>query len=265
MKQIRAVGFDLFNTLITVEPQALDEAVTRLTAHLRQSGLPVEHEAFTRDHRRAALQFVEATRRDGRETHNRFWISAALAQQGFDVAPADSRIAGAVEAYFSAFLDLCHLIPGTREMLENLRERYRLGLLSNFTHGPAARSIMELLGLTAFFEVLLISGEVGYRKPHPLVFNRLAQELGARGDETLYIGDDPLADIDGAGNAGLRPVWMTYVRDRNLPLAPGMAPGQAESPDGQALRISNWQELHLLLNGERKLDGEQPMIPKGDM
>jgi len=255
MKQIRAVGFDLFNTLITVEPQALDEAVTRLTAHLRQSGLTVEHEAFTRDHRRAALQFVEATRRDGRETHNRFWISAALAQQGFDVAPDDSRIAGAVEAYFSAFLDLCHLIPGTREMLENLRERYRLGLLSNFTHGPAARSIMELLGLTAFFEVLLISGEVGYRKPHPLVFNRLAQELGARAGETLYIGDDPLADIDGAGKAGLRPVWMTYVRDRNLPLAPGMAPGQAESPDGQALRISSWQELHALLDG----------APKGEM
>jgi putative hydrolase of the HAD superfamily len=155
-----------------------------------------------------------------------------------------------VEAYFSAFLDLCHLIPGTREMLENLGERYRLGLLSNFTHGPAARSIMELLGLTACFEVLLISGEVGYRKPHPLVFNRLAQELGARPGETLYVGDDPLADIDGAGKAGLRPVWMTYVRDRNLPLAPGMAPGQAESPDGQAPRISSWQELHELLNGQ---------------
>jgi hypothetical protein len=45
---------------------------------------------------------------------------------------------------------------------------------------------------------------------------------------------------------------MTYVRDRNLPLAPGMAPGQAESPDGQALRISSWQELHELLDGAPK-------------
>jgi putative hydrolase of the HAD superfamily len=250
MKQIRAVGFDLFNTLITVEPQALDEAVSRLTAQLTQSGLTVEHEAFTRDHRRAALQFVEATRRDGRETHNRFWISAALVQQGFDVAPDDPRIAGAVEAYFSAFLDLCHLIPGTGEMLGSLGERYRLGLLSNFTHGPAARSILDLLGLSSSFEVLLISGEIGYRKPHPLVFHRLAQELGVPAGETLYIGDDPLADIDGAMKAGLLPVWMTYVRDRNLPLAPGMASGQAEAPDGQALRISGWQELHDLLNGE---------------
>ena len=43
MNRIKAVGFDLFNTLITVEPHALDDAENRLTRSLKQSGLALEN------------------------------------------------------------------------------------------------------------------------------------------------------------------------------------------------------------------------------
>ena len=62
-------------------------------------------------------------------------------------------------------------------MLRELREIYPLGLLSNFTHAPAARGLMDHLGLTSFFDVVLISGELGYRKPHPHVFRQLIEAL----------------------------------------------------------------------------------------
>jgi putative hydrolase of the HAD superfamily len=248
MNHIKAIGFDLFNTLITVDPHALGEAVSRLTKSLRQDDLNVQHDSFKEAHRQAARRFIEGTRRDGRETHNRFWISAALEQQGYDVLPDDPRIAKAVEAYFSAFLEFCHLIPGTQEMLGILRPHYRLGLLSNFTHAPAAKSILELLELTPFFDVVLISGEIGYRKPHPSVFGKLVEELRVKTDEVIYVGDDPEPDIAGALRAGLQPVWTTYVRDRNIPFAPGVASEQIEGPDGDVPRISTWSELLLLLD-----------------
>ncbi|MEE9613215.1 MAG: hypothetical protein V3W19_18300, partial [Desulfatiglandales bacterium] len=82
MDHIKAIGFDLFNTLITAEPQALDEAVKRTTRSLRQGGLALEHEAFIPAYRDAAMRFIKETRLDGRETHNRFWISAALETLG---------------------------------------------------------------------------------------------------------------------------------------------------------------------------------------
>jgi putative hydrolase of the HAD superfamily len=195
MNHITAIGFDLFNTLITVEPHALDEAMRRLIRNLRQSGLELGDEPFKEAHQEAALRFIEKARQNGRETHNRFWISAALQTQGYDVPPDDLRIAAAVTAYFSAFLKRCHLIPGTKEMLRALRGLYRLGLLTNFTHAPAAREIIDRVGLTPFFDVLLISGDLGYRKPHPLVFRRLIEHLGVEKNQILYVGDDPEPDL----------------------------------------------------------------------
>ena len=248
MKHIKAIGFDLFNTLITAKPHAIDEAVSRLIRSLEQSGLAIDHEVFKQAHWEAALRFMKETRRDGRETHNRFWISAALDTQGHNIPPDDPRIASAVDAYFSTFFECCYLIPGTKEMLGFLKGQYHLGLLSNFTHVPAVMKIIDGLELTSFFDVVLVSGELGYRKPHPLVFRRLIEQLGVEKNRIIYIGDDLESDITGARQAGLHPIWMTYVRDHDIPLAPGVPYAQPEKPDSNIPRISTWKELLPLLD-----------------
>ena len=245
---IRAIGFDLFNTLITVEPQTLQEAHGRLFSSLIQSGFHLEEQAFRKAHRQSAMDHLAESQKDGRETHNRFWISAALADQGCQVSPDDLRIAAAVESYFSAFLEYCRLIPGTKSMLETLKKNYPLGLLTNFTHGPAARNILDYLGLSSFFGIILISGELGYRKPHPSVFLKLVEEFGVETQQVLYVGDDPEPDIRGARAAGLQPVWTTYVMDHQIPYARGILTGAPEPPDPPFLRISVWQDLLSLLD-----------------
>lgn len=247
MHQIKAIGFDLFNTLITVEPQTLGEAMGRLFKSLMKDGFQLDEEAFKQAYRQAALKFLEETRRDGRETHNRFWISTALNKMGYNVSPDDPRIAAAVEGYFSAFFPYCRLVPGTKEMLERLTKRYRIGLLSNFTHPPAAREIMKRVGLTPYFDKVLISGDLGYRKPHRSVFNRLIESLKVEGNHILYIGDDPESDITGARMAGIHPVWITYVRDHHMPTIPGVLFKPAKDPDEDVPRISVWKDLFALL------------------
>jgi len=248
MNNIRAIGFDLFNTLITVEPQTLQEAHGRLFRSLIESGFQLEEDAFRKAHRQAAMDHLAECQKNGRETHNRFWISAALADQGCQVSPEDWRIAAAVERYFSAFLDYCRLIPGTGSMLETVKTKYRLGLLTNFTHGPAARNILDYLGLTPFFSIILISGELGYRKPHSSVFLKLVEHFGVVPDQILYVGDDPEPDIEGARAVGLQPVWTTYVMDHQVPYARGILTGLPEPPDPPVPRISTWEDLLCLLN-----------------
>jgi len=250
MERIEAVGFDLFNTLITVEHQALEHAVERLVHSLLQSGIQVDANRFVEDHRSAARAFLEQTRIDGRETHNRFWIQQALERQGFQLDPEDERIASAVEAYFSAFQDYVSLIPGTLDMLERLRSTFRLGLLSNFTHPPAAHAILRATGLDSFFDVLAISGDIGYRKPHPTAFEELVRGLGIESSRILYIGDDPEPDVTGALQSGLRPVWSTYVRDHGLAFAPGYARQDGDRPGDDVPRISAWHDLIALLEDE---------------
>jgi putative hydrolase of the HAD superfamily len=245
---IRAIGFDLFNTLISAEPGGVERAMARILENLRQAGFPLEEEAFKTAYRQAAIGFIKESRREGRETHNRFWISAALVDLGYPVPPDDPRIDSAVEAYFSAFYDFCRLIPGTVGMLRELRDRYPLGLLSNFTHAPAARGLMDHLGLTPFFDVILISGDLGWRKPHPYVFQQLIAALEVPQEQILFVGDDLEPDIRGAHAAGLQPVWMTYVRENHAPPFPGSVTPDVEVPDFDVPRISSWDDLVRMLS-----------------
>jgi putative hydrolase of the HAD superfamily len=231
-----------------MEFKALKDALSRLTSSLRENGFAIEHTAFVKAHSEAVLEFLEQTKRDGKESHNRFWISTALAKLGHDVSPDNPHISAAVETYFSAFIQYAKLIPGTKEMLSTLRQNYPIGLLSNFTHPPAAAQIIVELDLEPFFDVVLISGDLGYRKPHHSVFEALSDHLGVEKAEVVFVGDDPEADVEGALRAGLRPVWTTYVRDNNITPAPGVAGQGQREPEPTVPRISNWQDLLALLN-----------------
>jgi putative hydrolase of the HAD superfamily len=244
---IKAIGFDLFNTLITADPGALKEAWRRLNLSLGQGGLALEQESFKKAYQEAALRFINETKADGRETHNRFWISAALTALGHEVPPEDRRISSAVEAYFTTFFDYCRPVPGTVEMLGKLKGLYRLGLLSNFTHPPVIKDLLERMGLGSFFEVVLVSGEIGFRKPFPMVFEMLVKKLGVEKTQLLYVGDDPESDVFGAQRAGLRPVWMTYVQDHNLPVVPGYISVNDDLPGPEIPRVSDWDEFLALL------------------
>jgi putative hydrolase of the HAD superfamily len=248
MRRIKAIGFDLFNTLVTVDPLTLKSADILLIRSLRENGFRLEETKFSEAYREEAMRLVEEARLSEVETHNRFWIHAALTRYGYDLDPFDPRIAAAVEAYFSSFYGSTELIPGTRKLLSDLRPKYRLGLLSNFTHGPAARKIIEEVGISQLFDVVLISGELGYRKPSPFVFRELVQRLGVDSGNTLYVGDDPQPDIHGAWRAGLQPVWSTYVMDNGQAFAPGVLAREAGVPDGEVPRISTWKDLYRLLN-----------------
>jgi len=252
MEGVSAIGFDLFNTLVTVDPEALAQALEVLISSLDQRGLAVPSGPFKEAYRRHALRFLGETRHTGKETHNRLWVAAALGEFGHIVSPEDERVNAAVEDYFEAFSGRCKLLPGTLETLERLRKEYPLGLLTNFTHAPAARRIIEETGLAPFFRVILISGEVGYRKPYPLVFEMLARGLGVRKEELIYVGDDPGPDIHGAIQAGLRPIWTLYAERLGARHIADLIYRDIPPPDGRVPRISSWDDLIALLASEHR-------------
>jgi len=245
---VHAVGFDLFNTLVVARENTLEAAMERLMQNLKESGFDFDTEAFHSHYTTAAAWHIERSRKSGEETHNRFWICDTLNRLGNRLSPDDSRIEQAVEAYFSAFYPNVRLIPGTEAMLETLYRTYPLGLLSNFTHGPAARKILSDSNISQYFKTIIISGEIGYRKPHPNVFHALAGEISQEKGNILFVGDDPETDIKGALHSGLRPVWMAYARERKLPFTSGVFSENTGDPDPEIPRIASWDALFDLLN-----------------
>lgn len=90
-------------------------------------------------------------------------------------------------------------VPGT---LKELRSRgYRLGVISNWD--PSARPILERLGILGFFEVTIISSEVGVSKPDRRIFEIALERAGVKPEECLYVGDNYYDDAVGAGSVGM--------------------------------------------------------------
>ena len=97
------------------------------------------------------------------------------------------------------------LEPGVRDLLVRLGRKYRLGLITNGT-GATQRAKLSGLEIEALFDPIVISGEVGLRKPDPRIFELAIASWGLPRESLLFVGDDPVADIRGAREAGMRAV-----------------------------------------------------------
>lgn len=97
--------------------------------------------------------------------------------------------------------------PDVPETLDRLKgANFRLGLLSNRSQ-PCQEYLREI-GLSDFFDLVLVAGEVNYWKPDPEIFYQALQRMDASPERSVYIGDNYYADIIGAKNAALAPVLM---------------------------------------------------------
>lgn len=243
----RAVAFDLFDTLVRIKSLEPKIALMRLIDTLVEQGIAVEPEAFKPQYLAAIRRHMAEARRSGIETHNRFWICDALAACGMDILADDVRIKIAIDQYFATMDKNVVLLPGTREVLAALKEDYRLGLLSNFTHGPVVQVLLDHFELRDYFEVILVSGEIGYRKPHPQVFQQLVGQLQCDPGDIVFVGDNIEDDIQGAAAAGLQPVWTTIVKQLQGRFSPRLTDTQHLRPAAGVPEIRSWEELRALL------------------
>jgi putative hydrolase of the HAD superfamily len=94
-----------------------------------------------------------------------------------------------------------NVIAGTEAALETLAARYRLGVVSN-ANGTVRRKLARV-GLDHFFETVVDSAEESIEKPDPRLFRIALERLGARPEETAYVGDIFKVDVVGARAAGL--------------------------------------------------------------
>jgi HAD superfamily hydrolase (TIGR01549 family) len=98
-------------------------------------------------------------------------------------------------------------------VLERLAQYYRLALISNFDHVPTLYRILDMYQIRNFFEEILISVELGLRKPRPEIFTAMLQRLKIPAQEAIYIGDNLQVDVIGSKNAGLDVVWLNKKGD----------------------------------------------------
>jgi putative hydrolase of the HAD superfamily len=93
------------------------------------------------------------------------------------------------------------LYPEVTDVLDSLRPRFQLAVMSNFD--GRLRMILEQLGISKFFSNIFVSSELGADKPDPEIFRRALRFMNLAPGEVLHVGDDPERDWNAAAAAGL--------------------------------------------------------------
>ena len=96
---------------------------------------------------------------------------------------------------------------GALEVVKELSNSFKLGIVSNGRkRGQIAK--LESTGLAPFFSAVVVSEAHGVKKPHHSIFNACLEKLGVTAQESVFIGDNPDADILPAHQLGMYTVWM---------------------------------------------------------
>ncbi len=105
-----------------------------------------------------------------------------------------------------AFLEICpkkpHVLPNCIEVLEYLREKYVLHIITNGFKGSTNSKLVNS-GLKPFFKETITSECIGITKPNAAIFEYAIKKAGTNAEESIMIGDNPETDIQGAFNTGM--------------------------------------------------------------
>ena len=201
MKAYKHIFFDLDRTLWDFDAAA-EVAFERIYEKygLKQRGVPSAHD-FHMVYHPLNERLWELYRADQitKEELNRVRFLKPLEHYGIhDVELAD-RLS---EDYVYWSPRIVRLVPGTMELLDYLKPKYHLHLITN---GFQEVQHIKLggSGLEPYFETRTVSEEVGVKKPNPEIFRYALRKAGALPEESLMIGDEMAVDIDGARAAGL--------------------------------------------------------------
>ncbi len=116
-----------------------------------------------------------------------------------------------VKRFFALESESWVIFPGITEMLQQVRDLgLRMGLLSNARNDWAVREIMERLGLTRYFDVILTSAGLGVRKPRPEPFREMLKMLAIAPAEAVMVGNSMEADVAGAVPLGIKTIRVKF-------------------------------------------------------
>jgi len=122
---------------------------------------------------------------------------------------SDALIDKLATEYIENLADFNHLFEGTFELLDYLKEKYTLHIITNGFEEIQSKKMVNSK-LHHYFDQIITSESVGVKKPNPKVFNFALESAKATKENSIMIGDSLEADIQGALNIGLDAIHCVF-------------------------------------------------------
>jgi YjjG family noncanonical pyrimidine nucleotidase len=106
------------------------------------------------------------------------------------------------DTYWNYFCNTCLFEDGAEQLLSNIKEKYQLGIITNGI-SESQRTRLKAGNIHELFQSVVISDEVGMRKPQKGIFEIALKELQVSNKEVLFVGDSLQDDYYGSMNSGI--------------------------------------------------------------
>ncbi len=204
---IQAITFDLWNTIFTNKFYS-KVRLKYLTQFLDGKGIP-----YSLDKLKTAFYSVFSLQKRNYEENNHIYTEVRISKLfnllNLDITNIYKDLI--IKEFEEAILkDPPPLKPGVKEALQKLALDYKIGLISNtgITPGRVISRIFQQYEIYKFFKVKIYSDEIGYYKPHPILFRTALRELGCLPQNSIHIGDKLETDIKGAKDYNMFTIWF---------------------------------------------------------
>jgi len=208
--QVEAVFFDLFDTLLLLEPAEIyyERCLMKLHESLVKNGIEVTFEDFDRAYFEIRDGYYSESRQSLEEPHFNVRVAQTLQKLGFNLDVSSPIVSRATEAFADEFMCYVSIDKEAIGVLQKLRGKYKLGLISNFGIPECGRQLLNRFGLSKFFDFTVISGEVNQRKPSPKIFERALNALNVYPSKAVFVGDMLDLDVIGPKKVGMKTILI---------------------------------------------------------
>lgn len=236
---LRAIGFDLWETLITDTPEQTRQQealrLSRIEDILRNEGFDAAAERIDGAYRSVWGRLHALYWATDRDIPCRRQVEHFLEELDLDPKSFAEATLDAMEtAYARAALEvLPEAVSHARETLDELTRRdLRIGLISNTgrTPGSVLREILAALGIAGSLHAMVFSNEHGECKPQRSIFEELRRGLGVDFKDAAFVGDNLYVDVHGAQRVGMRGILFAPDQ-RGTAVAPAVDHGLTITPD----------------------------------
>jgi HAD superfamily hydrolase (TIGR01549 family) len=203
MRPISALLLDYGNTVVKFDRPQIEWIHRELARALSRFAAPIEPGELGKVMDRICV--LPLSSEDLREFTPLEQMERVLGEvYGGRIALSSSLVDEANRELQELFVRSIEIEPLAVQALERLHHRVRVGLVSNYPCPDAIRRSLARTGIASYLDPVVISGEIGFVKPHPKLFAAAVEALGLEPGEILFVGDRWDADMIGARNAGMR-------------------------------------------------------------
>ncbi len=117
------------------------------------------------------------------------------------------------EEFYRIYPSIPAEVKGAKEVVEYLKPRCDLGVLSNSTEEVQMKKL-QTLELTKYFDEFIFSEEVGSRKPDRGIFLHALEKFDKSIDRFLYVGNSFRSDVRGAMKVGMKACWLNRSNEK---------------------------------------------------